>query len=191
MAKKKTSKKRKNKPIPKEPTRNIHFRELDSRLYYPEEYLTADFRAFFKTEVWPLLLKTTQGYNVKEKKSVACQIAHNLITTGLTNRTVADSRNFHKNFSRIKIWDTFIEAGLCKMCLGSQSSRKVTRYYATNLLLGFREKWELSLLIDIGLKRNTERVRPTRQSRFRKAPRKPSLFAGPIRMRTWTVWNGT
>lgn len=164
MAKSKKKKKPKQRKSKREPPHNIHLRELDSRPYYPEERLTAKFQTFFEKEIWPLLKPLHRGYKLEEKKEVATQCIHSLIGTGLTSTTVADSRDFHKDQLRIEVWDVLVEKGFCKMGLGSESSKKVTRYYASSYLLRLRENWELKLLVDLNLERNTELAEPSRHA---------------------------
>lgn len=142
--------------------KNKHFRELES-WRYTEGILTTEFRLFVENEIWPKLKTLHTGYRLKEKKDITAQIIHQLVETGLTNKVVADSRDNSgkKTHKRIPIWDAITKKKLCKVCKGSESSHQVTRYRATGRLLELRERWELKLLEDLDLKRNTELVEPT------------------------------
>jgi hypothetical protein len=143
--------------------KNIHFRELKSWRYC-ERPLTADFKRFAEDEIWPQLKELKQGRKVNEKKKITAHVVHNLVEAGLTGKVVADSRDVSKNYLRIQVWDAFVNNGLCKVCVGSEDSRKVSLYRATGHLLNLREIWELALLEDINLRRNTELAEPTRHA---------------------------
>ena len=57
---------------------------------------------------------------------------------------------------RVKVWDAVVAAKFAIMCLGSESSKKTTRYQATGKLLTLRKEWELRLLVDLQLARNSQ-----------------------------------
>ncbi|MCJ7693466.1 MAG: hypothetical protein MUO22_08640 [Sedimentisphaerales bacterium] len=146
----------------KSSAKNLHLRDLKSVLFN-ESNLTSEFQLFVDKEIWPQLKSLHKKYFLEENKKLTAQIVHNLIETGLTNKTVADSRNKNNKQvrKRVPIWDALAKKKLCKSCKGSEISGLVTRYYATNPLLGLREKWELKLLEDLDLKKNTEEAIPT------------------------------
>jgi len=155
MAKKKRKSKRSS-------TKNIFFRELESTKFY-ERTLTLEFRLFVENEIWPRLKPLHKGYKIKEKKDILAQIVHHLIGTGLTNKVVADSRGHNEKEARkrIPIWDILEKKKFCRSCNGSEMSQRITRYRASSRLLDLREKWELTLLEDLDLKRNTGNIEPT------------------------------
>lgn len=146
----------------RKPSKNTYFRDLKSERF-TESILPSEFRLFVEKEIWPRLKTLHRGYRIKEKKEISAQIIHNLIETGLTNKVVADSRNYNEKETRKRtlVWDAITKKKLCKVCKGSESSRQITRYRASGRLLDFRQKWELKLLEDLDLKRNTKEVKPT------------------------------
>lgn len=144
------------------PTRNRFFREIKS-MRFNESILPLEFSLFVESEIWPQLKLLHRGYRLKEKKEMTAQCLHNLIETGLTDKVVADSRDDHKREvrKRITIWDVLVKKKLCRVCKGTERSKRVTLYRASGRLLDLREKWELKLLEDLDLMRNTELAEPT------------------------------
>src|SRR5262249_46946791 len=71
---------------------------------------------------------------------------------------VADSRRKTDSETRTRaaVWDSIVTAGLAARSLGSESSGKVTRYYATKALMALRKIWRLEDLVPLDLKRNTQ-----------------------------------
>jgi hypothetical protein len=118
------------------------------------------------SKIWPALKPLHKGYRLKEKKELTAHILRNLAGAGLTNKVVADSRNWnHEGVrKRIPIWDALVKKGLCRVCKGSEMSGRVTLYRATGRLLGLNKMWELRLLEDLDLKKNTELAEPTRHA---------------------------
>lgn len=106
--------------------------------------LPGEFLQFAREEVLPLI--RFEGYKVKEKKRVATHCLHHLICATLKGNVVADSRDTSKNALRTGVWDNIIDAGLAAACVGSERSRKRTRYIATRRLLDMHEHWELRML---------------------------------------------
>lgn len=86
---------------------------------------------------------------IHSKRQTLQSILHQLILAGLTNRTVADSRDTGARFkegktfwspvsveTRISLWDQLIEEGYAELGVrGSEGSKKVTRYLATGKLM--------------------------------------------------------
>ncbi|MCD4692888.1 MAG: hypothetical protein K8R79_08240 [Calditrichales bacterium] len=130
---------------------------------FRENKIPFRFQLFVEKEIWPKLKPLHEGYKIKDKKETAAQILHNLISAGLTNKVVADTRDVNTEGVRlrIKIWDCLIQKKLCRMCKGSEESGRITLYRATGKLLELREEWELKLFEDLELKRNTEEAIPT------------------------------
>lgn len=144
-------------------SKNLAFREFDS-VFFNERVIPLEFQQFVEQKIWLLLTALRSGYKQDEKRQVATHCLHNLIEAGLTNRVVADSRNKGiKGISqRVAVWDVIIQAGLCRICKGSEDSGRVSLYHATDKLLNLRQRWELELLEHLHLKRNTEEIDPTR-----------------------------
>lgn len=135
------------------------YRDLPSRPFF-EHVIPLEFREFFKREVLPTIKFT--GYKLPAKRELGCHIVHNLILSAFPNGCVADSRNTHEPQVklRVNVWDAVIAAGLAKVCLGSEESKKTTRYRASAKLLDLREEWELRLVKDLTLIRNTQADAP-------------------------------
>ena len=116
-------------------TKDTGLRELPSFIF-AEHRLPDEFRLFVKHRILSELYLT--GCKIDQKKLLATQIIHNLVETGLTSSCVADSRDWNVASVRIPIWDHIVEAGYARVCVGSESSGKVTRYRATGRLLDQR-----------------------------------------------------
>lgn len=130
-------------------------REMPSRLY-SEGRLTDEFHLFANQELIPLLKLT--GYKLADKHHSARHILHSLIANGLAGHTTADSRNTNTNRLRIQVWDAILKSNMAIMAKGSEDSGLVSRYYPTPWLLEQRKLWELRLLCDIRLIRNTQHL---------------------------------
>lgn len=98
------------------------------------------------------------------RETIATHVVHNLILAGLVRKVVADTRRKTEPGVNLRneVWDSVVSAKLAKVCLGSESSGKETRYQATSKLLNLRKQWELQQLVDTSLDRNTTRTTPTR-----------------------------
>ena len=99
------------------------------------------------------------GYKIAQKNVIATQVIHNLILTGLTGKVVSDTRRKdHPGVrQRIDVWDKIINANFAQICLGSEESGKRTRYRATGKLLELQKEWDIRLLLNLDLVRNSER----------------------------------
>jgi hypothetical protein len=130
---------------------------------YAEYELAREFVRFVDTEVLPHV--ELPGPNKQaERRAILRQTTHNLVLTGLPGRVVADGRTSNAERQRRGIWDALKAAGFATMHPGSEASRKVTRYAATCRLLGLRRHWELRILEDTKLARNTELPSPTNRA---------------------------
>jgi hypothetical protein len=160
-------------------SKNYYLREKES-WFFTTRSLTKEFYVFVENEIWPLLTVLHHGYRIKEKKEITAQIAHQMIETGLTNKVVADSRDYNRKEirKRIPIWDAITKNKLCIVCKGSQFAGKVTLYGATSRLLKLREIWKLRLLEDLDLKRNTEEIKPTSHALVVLTTGKTDFFTG-------------
>ena len=69
---------------------NQHLRELDS-IPFHEQNVPEKFRDFAEFAVLPSISIT--GYKRQAKRELAINMLHNLVTTGLVNKVVADSRD--------------------------------------------------------------------------------------------------
>lgn len=132
-------------------------RDQESSRYATHE-LAEEFVRFVDEDVLPDV--ELPGYKQDEKRAVLRHATHNLITTGLVKRVVADSRTSRDRL-RAGVWDALVAAGLAVQCRGSEISGMVTRYAATPKLIRTREHWRLKMLMDIELTRNTVTATPT------------------------------
>jgi len=141
---------------------NYHLRELPSSPYKERE-LPPRFAAFVAEALLPRL--ALRGYKLDRKERVATQAIHNLYLAGASG-AVADGRGTQRAEvrERAKIWEAIVAAGLARACVGSEETRRVTRYRATPELLELFEGWELCDLLDLDLKRNTTLNTPTRHA---------------------------
>ena len=144
----------------RKPKNNPSLRDRASRRYANYE-LSDEFVEFVDTEVLPYV--ELPGYKQAEKQTVLRHATHNLILTGLVGRVVADGRDTHEPGVRLRtgVWDALVAAEFAEQCRGSEISGKVTRYGATSKLLALRRWWQLRMLEDIDLSRNTELAAPT------------------------------
>ena len=136
-----------------------NLRDWASRLYAIYE-LAEEFGQFVDTEIQPQV-ELPGRYKRTEQEAMLRHATHNLILAGLTGRVVADGRTSNDQRQRKDIWDAVVAAGFATRQLGSEVSGKVTRYAATSRLLALRRHWELRMLEDIKLARNTELASPT------------------------------
>ncbi len=164
MKKKKTSKRKRGSVAEATARRRLaaekelsvrRLRELPSRLYN-EGRLTDEFKLFVNQELIPRL--KFKGYKLADKHHSAHHILHSLIANGLTGHTTADNRNTSTNRLRIQVWDAVLNSKMAIMAKGSEDSGYITRYYPTPWLLEKRKLWELKLLCDINLIRNTQHL---------------------------------
>ncbi len=133
---------------------NLHFRELPSFRFSKQE-LTDDWREFFTESVLPRI--SLRGYKKDQKRELLSHMVHQLVTTTLAGACVSDTRDWHEPGAklRLQLWDAIEDAGLLRKCVGSESSGFMTRYRATGRLLELQERWELQLLYNMNLMRNT------------------------------------
>ncbi len=116
---------------------------------FREMALSPDFIAFADADLIPLL--NLDGYKLEKKHCAARHVFHNLVRAGLVNGTVVDSRQPSRTPNlRIEMWDKMVAADLADLVVGSEWSRKDSRYVATADLLNRRERWEQSLLRNVG-----------------------------------------
>jgi hypothetical protein len=96
---------------------------MDSVPFAPRR-ISREFRAFCKRHVLPDL--KINGYNKHRKRKDTMQAVHALVETGLVDKVVADSRNtaYAVSRRRAEIWDSLVEAGFSRKCLGSEESGK-------------------------------------------------------------------
>ena len=153
---KKPSKGSRVKAVPD--SKNQHLRELKSHKYTgsTDHPLPYPFRLYFRDKVQPLL--KLKGYKRREKQELAAWLVHALIVAQKCGATVSDSRKCSKPGvrQRVEVWDAIESAGLCVKSVGSEFSKKSTRYYATPKLTKLKEKWKLETLVDLDLQRNSE-----------------------------------
>jgi hypothetical protein len=141
---------------------NSHFRELRSYLFRPHKLsdMPAAFLRFVDAQIIPRI--DFKGKKLDKKKELATQIIHALVLSGVAGAVVSDGRRKEAGVRlRVEVWDAVIEAGLAKVCLGSEMSGFRTRYRATGQLLELFDGWRLGDLIDLNLGRNTETEVPT------------------------------
>ena len=137
-------------------TDRYYYRDMPSVAYY-EAPLTAEFVRFVDDEVLPQI--TLTGYKQEEKREVVRHAVHLLIAKTLSGGVVADTRNTSAPGVRLRVgvWDAIKAAGFADDCKGSEVTRKVTRYSATDKLLSLRAEWKMQLMLDLDLARNTKR----------------------------------
>lgn len=126
---------------------NHYLRELKS-IPFHEQNPPDEFRDFAEVAVLPSISIT--GYKRQAKRDLAINVLHHLVTTGLMNQVVADSRDTGRSGieARKKIWNEVIAAGYAICCKGSESSGKRSRFQATDRLLSLQFHWALSILQD-------------------------------------------
>src|SRR5690349_17523135 len=117
--------------------KNDYFRQLESVPFMPRKIPPA-FEALCQRRICPHLNLT--GYKEEQKRETAMQAAFALVRAELADKVVADSRSTASAVARQRAnaWDILEEEGWCRKCLGSEASRKVTRYRATKQLIGLR-----------------------------------------------------
>jgi hypothetical protein len=147
-------------PRKSEEPKYLSYRDLPSHLFN-EQPVPAKFRDFCERQLIPRLKLT--GYKQTTKSELAIVCIHNLVQTGMRGVVVGDSRDNGRVGVRlrIKVWDALVEAGLARVCKGSEYSAKQARYRATTKLLTPFKDWTLGELIDLNLKRNTKLRKPT------------------------------
>ncbi len=142
---------------------NSHFRELRSFLFRPHKLseMPAAFLRFVDVQIIPRI--EFKGKKLDKKKELATQIIHAVVLSGVAGGVVSDSRRKVGSGVglRTDVWDAVIEAGLARVCLGSEMSGFRTRYRATAVLLELFDGWRLGDLVDLNLGRNTETDVPT------------------------------
>lgn len=149
----------------RKPSRYTYFREMDS-VFFTEYRMNVKFSDFIKERILPVIPLT--GYKLKQKHKIAIQCILNLSISFEREKTVADSRDTSKNGLRIGVWDSLVEAGLCRVCIGvegipNELKGYVSRYYLTGKLLKLLQEFEHHWL-DYNLCRNSQRKYPTAHS---------------------------
>lgn len=144
---------------------NMYFRDLPSRVFSEDARMPPRFLQFFGKRIWPRL-RLDRGYKIDRKRDIAARAVRALIAAGLADGTVADGRDTGQAGveMRVTCWNAIIAAGYARACLGSETSGKQTRYRATRKLLSLKREWELELLEETRLERNTEMSAPTRHA---------------------------
>ncbi len=99
--------------------KNYHLRELPS-IPFCEQDVPQAMRAFVEADVLPRI--SFKGYKLPEKREIAIHAIHNLVMTGLVAACVSDERDTKQAGTRRRavVWDAIVDAGLAKVCLGSQ-----------------------------------------------------------------------
>ena len=108
---------------------------------------TPEFRRFAIEQIAEPL-GILRGYKRDDKERAALSIISTLLLAGQRSKTVADSRDEKKAGLRIPIWDALVKGRYAKRCTGSETSGKVTRYYATSKLLNLFADWTLNETVE-------------------------------------------
>ncbi len=144
--------------------RNWHLRQLESTRFHnlkvPRQFASVvDQRILHDLPI--------KGYHKERKIKLLTAQLFTLVCAGLNGQVVADSRNNanSKTRSRANLWDLLESNGWLISCLGSETSRKVTRYQATAKLLSVQDVWTQDLLSPTKLVRNSSQLsRPSRNA---------------------------
>jgi len=157
--------------------KDFELRKLASNIFDPRT-IPDEFLPFVKAELLSMFELGPRKHD--QKIELISKIANQLILAGMRVRAVADTRctSLPGVDSRVKIWDQFVQAGLVRICVGSEDSKMLTRYFATEKLLSLRKEWELKQLIVLELGRNSELAEPTNLSLVVFRTGKISLYNG-------------
>jgi hypothetical protein len=143
-------------------------------------------RQFVQKVILPKL--KFKGYKISEKRELAAWAIRSLIIHRKRGGCTADSRDTHKTgvALRVSVWETICTAGFADIALGSELSKRTTRYRATDKLMDLRRRWTLDHLVDLKLNRNSQEEQPTahalvclRKERFRFEGKKRVRHPGP------------
>ncbi len=76
------------------------------------------------------------GYKLDSKQEIAVKAIHCLVLTRLNKQCVADLRTLKIPGVRLRVgvWDALEKAGLLDKCVGSEQSKRLTRYFASKKL---------------------------------------------------------
>lgn len=120
-------------------------REFQSVPFMPRS-VSKEFRAWCERMILPHF--KFGGYKQEQKREELMKATLALVETGIADKVIADSRNTHHPGVRRRkqTWDVLVRAGLCRKCLGSEQSGKVSRYQATMKLLRLEKEWSQELL---------------------------------------------
>ena len=140
---------------------HTYFRDMKS-WRYSKHKIPKSFKTFAKTRIIPLI--KIDGYKQKQKEKIALHCIHNLALTQLRTMVVADNRDGSRNTLRISVWDAIIEAKLCRVCVGNEMTKQVSRYRATGKLVKLLELYKRGQYIDTRLAYNTKRKQPTKEA---------------------------
>lgn len=144
-------------------TDNIHLRDLPSYVFGNMEHpLPLKFQAFVQAKVVPLV--PIKGYKVAEKQELLAWMTNSLIVAYKRGGCVADSANTGEAGvrQRVNLWKSLCDAKLAVRCVGSEQSKKLTRFYATGKLIKLRKNWSLQSLVNVDLERNSDRDEATK-----------------------------
>jgi hypothetical protein len=143
---------------------NWHLRQLESIPFY-EAKVPRQFASMVDQRVLQDL--PINGYHKDRKLDLLTTQLFTLVCAGLNGQVVADSRN-NRNAdtrSRVQMWNLLESHGWLIKCSGSETSRKVTRYQATDKLLSVQDVWTPDLLSPTKLVRNSSQLsRPSRNA---------------------------
>lgn len=127
--------------------RDIREMKSDRFGYGTASGLPPDLPAFHATLIWPRIELKVGRRHSDRKKKISQDILHNLLRTGVVDRTVADSRDPHRTPGmRTTVWDAYVAVGFAHLVTGSELSGMDSRYSASSLLLNIKEYWEQNLL---------------------------------------------
>lgn len=92
-----------------------------------------------------------KGYKREQKAEAAMQCCFSALIAELASKVVADTRDNSKPAVRLRVeaWTLLEDAGLVRKCLGSELSRKTTRYRARPRLAALRKEWTPELIQEL------------------------------------------
>ena len=124
-----------------------YLRELDSVQFLPLP-VPKKFKEFCRSDVLPNI--NVKGYKQKQKYEAIMKATRAIVEAALNDRVVADSRDMRKAGvrARVEAWNALETAGFCKVSIGSESSKRVTRYAATKKLMNLKSIWESKLFTE-------------------------------------------
>lgn len=132
---------------------NLDLRELDSVRFFPPR-VRREFVAFIRKQLGVLGLLS--GYKQSEKAYLLAELVVSIVLAGRRGYTIADSRDGTNSDTawRARLWDTLETSRLVRKCTGSELTKKVTRYYATDRLHELSIAWETGNMLNLELHRN-------------------------------------
>jgi hypothetical protein len=109
---------------------NYHLRDKDS-CRFSSVNVKPEFLTYVKTAVVTLL--ELKNNKLNEKYDLIAQIISNMLEAHQKGKVLADSRNTGSNAScRIQLYNALLDAGILKVCIGSEKSKMVSRYAFTS-----------------------------------------------------------